>query len=214
MKKNSLVHYFLRKNLVLQVDHASYDYSALSISWSPFSRSLGPKLITALARDHVRWYAVDRPHMRHDERRLRVRVMTLQTTDTASACAKKISGIRASCSCASPRPMDATDADPARLHGVLSCTFSVSRSLLLSRSLLGRSTYRKCTVLKVFELKEEWGNDQRSPVIKNDINFHGLSQETGFSLHALKGGGLPPVQKHPPPVTGRESWFFLVSVLT
>ena len=141
-------------------------YSALSISRSPFSRSFGPNLIksiTALARDHVRcrWYAVDRPRMRRDGRRLRVHVMTLQTTDLRLLLARKRFPEYPQVVQCVPRPMDVTDADPARLHGVLSCTFSVSRSLLLSRSLLARvhnppgcygllllgwSTYRECTV--------------------------------------------------------------------
>ena len=49
--------------------------------------------------------------------------------------------------------MDATDADPARLNSVLSCTFSVSRSLLLSRSRAGWLIYRELTVL--LELRDQ-----------------------------------------------------------
>ena len=64
-------------------------YSELSISQSPFSRSLGPKSITALARDHVQWYAVDCPRMRRDERRLRMHIMTLQTTDLQLLLARR-----------------------------------------------------------------------------------------------------------------------------
>ena len=108
-----------------------------------FYRSLGPKSITALAHDHVWWYAVDRPRMRRDERRLRVRVMTLQTTDLQLLLARKRFPEYTQVVAVRPRPMDGTDADPARLHGVLSCTFSVSRSLLSSQSLLGWSTYRE-----------------------------------------------------------------------
>ena len=73
--------------------------------------------------------------MRHDEGRLRVRVMTLQRTDLQLLLARKRFPEYAQVVAVRPRPMDATDADPARLHGVLSCTFSVSRSLLLRPSL-------------------------------------------------------------------------------
>ena len=66
-----------------------YRYSALSICRSPFSRSLGPKSITARARYHVRLYAVDRPRIRRDERRLRVRAMTLHMTDLQILLARK-----------------------------------------------------------------------------------------------------------------------------
>ena len=76
-----------------------------------------------------------------DMRRLRVRGMTLQMPiSTASACMKEISGIRASRGtqlAVRPTAEDTMYADAARLHGVLSCTFSVSRSLLVSRSRTG-----------------------------------------------------------------------------
>ena len=104
-------------------------------------KSITCKSITLLARDHVRWTAVDRPRMHRDERRLRVHVMTLQTSDLQLLLSRK--RFPEYGQVVAVRPM-ADGCDGCRSSTTsLSCTFSVSWSLLLSRSLVGWSTYHE-----------------------------------------------------------------------